>query len=218
MKTTTEPTRSNLTILIAKGMITSLLILTATTQLGRAQGQLGSGTIVGSGSGPYTYDLTFSDAGGATNSIGSVWYAWVPGGFFLPSAPTTVSAPAGWTATIANGVTGSSIQFVASLAANNIAAGSSLSGFSYTATFSPAQLAAAANSGESVAYHAGLFSDAGNTFTVQAVPEPSAALLLLASGLVWASGRRALRHTLCSTVKLVALPGTLNSRRAHKHV
>lgn len=193
MKATTKPTgcvaHRNRMIFFAKRVIAALVILAATTQLSRAQGQLGSGTVVGFGSGPsYTYDLTFKDAAGATNSIGSVWYAWVPGQFFLPSAPTTASAPSGWTATIST----TSIQFVAGSAANYITAGSTLSGFSYTATFSPAQLAAMANSGESVAYHAGLFSDSpGNTFTVQAVPEPSPALLLLISGLVWVASRRA---------------------------
>ena len=180
-------------IVFAKGTAASLALLTtlaATPEMAHAQGQLGSGTVLGTGSGPsYTYDLTFSDAAGATSSIGSVWYAWVPGQFFLPSAPTTASAPAGWTATISS----TSIQFVAGSSANYITAGSTRPGFSYTATFSPAQLAAAPNSGESVAYSAGLFSDAGNTFTVVAVPEPSPALLLLISGLVLLSSRRVIR-------------------------
>ena len=57
--------------------------------------------------------------------------------------------------------------------------GQSLSGFSYQATFTPAQLAAAPNSGRSVAYSGGLFSDGGNTFTVQTVPEPSSVMLLM---------------------------------------
>jgi len=38
-----------------------------------AQGQLPSGTLSSSGGGPsYTYNLTFSDAGGATNTIGAI--------------------------------------------------------------------------------------------------------------------------------------------------
>lgn len=143
-----------------------------------AQGQLGSGTIVGTGAGIYTYSLSFGDLPGATSPIGSVWYAWVPGQFYLPGTPTSASAPAGWTASIV----GASIGFVASSPANFIAPGQSLSGFSYQANFSPAQLAAAPNSGVSVAYSGGLFSDAGNTFTVQNVPEPSTAALLLCAG------------------------------------
>lgn len=141
-----------------------------------SQGQIASGIISAAGSGPYTYNLSFTDAATATAPIGSVWYAWVPGGFFLPSTPTSASAPAGWTATIS----GNSIQFVASSAANDIAAGQTLAGFSYQASFSPAQLQAAPNGGESVAYSGGLFSDTGNTFNVQfaSVPEPSAIALL----------------------------------------
>lgn len=155
-----------------------------------AQGQVASGTIAGSGSGPYSYSLTFSDAAGATSPIGSVWYSWIPGQFFLPGVPTSASAPAGWTATIQS----DSVQYVASSSADYIAAGSSLSGFGYQATFSPAQLAAAPNSGESDAYSAGLFSDGGDIFTVQAVPEPSGqALLLLGAATLCLIGCRQLR-------------------------
>jgi hypothetical protein len=160
----------------------------------QAQGELPTGTVSSSGSGPYDFILSFSDGATATAPIGSVWYAWVPGFFYLPSAPTTVSAPAGWSATIANNGANSSIQFVASSAADYITPGHSLSGFGFTATFSPAQLAAAPNSGVSFVYAAGLFSDAGQQFTVQAVPEPSTlALLMLGATGSWLIGRRKLR-------------------------
>jgi hypothetical protein len=146
----------------------------------RAQGTIANGTLSGSGSGPYTYDLTFGAGTNSLSPVGSVWYAWVPGSFYLPGAPIPGSAhaPAGWTATIS----GNSVQFVATSAANDITAGHSLSGFSYQANFTPAQLASAPNSGVSVAYSGGLFSDAGYTFTVQTVvvPEPSTLPLLLA--------------------------------------
>jgi hypothetical protein len=153
------PARLSLTLLVALG----------TASAAFAQGEIASGTISSTGSGPYVYDLTFSDGAGATSPIGSVWYAWIPGQFFLPGTPTGASAPTGWSAT----VSGNSVQYVASTSAYDITAGHSLSGFSYNATFTPAQLAAAPNSGESVAYSAGLFSDGGDTFTVQPAPEPS---------------------------------------------
>lgn len=159
----------------AAGVFLAFLLAAGTATSVHAQGQIANGTVSGAGSGPYTYSLSFSDAANATAPIGSVWYAWVPGGFFLPAAPTSASAPPGWTANISS----QSIQFVASSAANDITAGSSLSGFSYHATFSPAQLAAAPSSGLSVAYSGGLFSDSGNTFTVAAVPEPSTLVLLI---------------------------------------
>ena len=89
--------------------------------------------------------------------------------------------PSGWTATIQS----DSIQFVANAPADDIAAGQSLSGFSYQAAFSPAQLAAAPNSRRSDAYSAGLFSAGGNIFVVQAVPEPSGQILLPAGAAAW---------------------------------
>jgi hypothetical protein len=151
----------------------------------RAQGQIALGTISASGTGPYTYSLAFSDSSSATSPIGSIWYSWVPGSFYLPGTPTSASAPTGWTAT----VDGHSVQYIASTAADDIMPGHSLSGFGYTAVFSPSQLAAAPNSGTSVAYSGGLFSDAGNTFTVTLVPEPSSGLLMGVAASVWALGR-----------------------------
>jgi hypothetical protein len=154
------------------------------------QGELASGTISGSGSGPYSYSLSFADGAGATAPIGSVWYAWVPGSFYLPGTPAGASAPTGWTAA----VDGASVRFSANSSAYYIQPGQSLSGFGYTAAFSPAQLAAAPNSGVSVAYMGTFFSDAGNTFTVSTVPEPSVAMLLIpALGALWLGGRRKLR-------------------------
>jgi hypothetical protein len=191
------PLQSNLIrpagITTAAGKILLGLMLVAGTATSvQAQGQIASGTISGSGSSPYTYSLSFSDAAPSTSPIGSVWYAWIPGFFYLPGTPTSASAPAGWTAT----VFANSVQFVASSPANDITAGSTLSGFSYQANFSPAQLTAAPNSGLSVAYSGGLFSDAGFTFTVQpaVVPEPSTLMLLIcgATGLCLV-GRRRLR-------------------------
>lgn len=167
-------------------LLLSLILSAAGSLSAIAQGQIASGTISGSGSGPYTYNLTFSDASTATSPIGSVWYAWVPGAFYLPGTPTSASAPAGWTTTIS----GNSVQFVANSSAFDILAGHTLSGFSYTAGFSPAQLAAAPNSGTSDAYSGGLFSDAGNIFNVTTVPEPSSAVLLLSGVSLFLFGRR----------------------------
>ena len=142
------------------------------------QGELGSGTVSGSGSGPFTYSLSFSDAPNATAPIGSIWYAWVPGLFFLPSTPTSASAPSGWTATIA----ANSIQYTANSSSSYIHPGETLAGFGFEALFSPAELAGTPNSGLSVAYSGGLLSDVGDTFTVvpATVPEPSPVILMSA--------------------------------------
>ena len=176
----------------AERILLGLALLGGAANSVHAQGQIASGTISGSGSGPYTYSLTFKDAANSTSPIGSIWYAWIPGFFYLPGTPTSASAPAGWTATVA----ANSVQFTANSPANAITAGNSLSGFGYQAAFSPAQLAAALNSGVSVAYSGGLFSDAGFTFTVQpaSVPEPSTRTLLICGAIgLCLVGRRRLR-------------------------
>jgi hypothetical protein len=179
--------QSSLIFTAAHKFILGLMLAAGTALSARAQGQLGSGTISSSGVGPYTYNLTFRDAPGGTSPIGSVWYAWVPGSFYLPGVPTSATAPAGWTASVFS----DSIQFSANSPANDITPGNSLSGFSYQANFTPAQLAAAPNSGVSVAYSGGFFSDGGNTFTVVAAPEPSTLALLISGALgLFAAKRR----------------------------
>jgi hypothetical protein len=127
-------------------LISNKLSLTFFIALGSsaafAQGEQGAGTVSGSGSGPFSYSLTFSNGAGASSPIGSVWYSWTPNispFFYLPSTPTGASAPSGWTAT----VDGNSVQYVANSPANDILPGQSMPGFGYTATFSPAQLTAA---------------------------------------------------------------------------
>lgn len=174
-------------------ILLGLMLVAGTAASVHAQGQLASGTVSGSGSGPYTYSLSFSDGASATSPIGSIWYAWIPGFFYLPGVPTSVSAPPGWTATIV----ANSIQYAATSPADDITAGSTLSGFGFQAAFSPAQLAAAPNSGLSVAYSGGIELDPGNTFTVEpaVVPEPSTLALLLcgATGLCVVGRRRLLR-------------------------
>jgi hypothetical protein len=176
----------------AGSILLGLILAVGTAPSVHAQGQIASGLISGSGSGPYTYALSFSDAPSATSPVGSVWYAWIPGSFYLPGVPTSASAPAGWTANIS----GMSIQFTANAPGNYILPGGSLSGFGYQAAFSPAQLAAAPNSGRSDAYSAGLFSSADDFFTVQfaPVPEPSTLTLLVCGALgLCLAGRRRLR-------------------------
>ena len=78
---------------LAGALLLGFLLAAGSAASAHAQGQIASGTVSGSGSGPYTYDLTFSDASSATSPVGSVWYAWVPGSFYLPGTPTGASAP-----------------------------------------------------------------------------------------------------------------------------
>ena len=191
---TKSPTRWPIALHSARAAGTFFLglILAATTFSAHGQGEIASGTLSSSGSGPFSYSLTFSDAAGATAPIGSIWYSWTattPPFFYLPGTPSSASAPAGWTASIQS----SSIQFTANSPANDIQPGNSLSGFGFQATFTPAQVASAAHSGLSVAYSGGIEAppdSAGYTFTVAAVPEPGSLALMLAGAGAWAVSRR----------------------------
>lgn len=176
----------------AGSVFLGLMLAAGVATSAHAQGEIATGTVSGSGTGPYTYDLTFGASPSSLSPVGSVWYAWVPGFFYLPGVPITGSAhaPSGWTATIfAN-----SVQFAANSPANAIPIGQTLSGFSYQANFTPAQLAGTANSGRSVAYAGGIETDPGFTFTVQTVtvPEPSTFALIAAAsaGLLLANRRK----------------------------
>ena len=172
----------------ARAVLLGLLLAAGSAASALAQGQIASGTISGSGSGPYTYDLTFSDSSSATSPVGSVWYG--VGTWLLLSAGNSNGRLG--TVRMDGDRFNNSVQFVASSAANDIMPGHSLPGFSYQATFTPAQLAAAPNSATSVAYSGLLFSDSGYTFMVTTVPEPSAITLLLtgSAGLFLARRRR----------------------------
>lgn len=103
-----------------------------------------SGTITTVSTGAQnTYAMTFKDASDATQPIGTVWFAWVPGEDFLPTAPLSESSPAGWNvnAVTHGGATdGYAIQWVASSAASDIPIGGSLSGFGFTTADSPASI------------------------------------------------------------------------------
>jgi len=155
----------------------------------QAQSIIASGQISGvaAGGGIYDYTMSVSEASGTTNSIGSFWYAWIPGQFYLPSVPSSAHAPTGWTASIV----ANSIQFIASSSAYYIAPGTSLGNFGFASTDTPAAINGNSPSypgtpvGTTVAYAAGLFSAPEETFvfTPAAVPEPSS-LALMALGTV----------------------------------
>ena len=97
-----------------------------------------SGTLAG---GAYQYSATLNDTG--TTTIGTFWFAWVPGEDFLDVSPTNIVTPAGWTAIVTHVGAGDgyAIQYKATAAASYLQPGASLSGFGFTSTETPAQLA-----------------------------------------------------------------------------
>jgi hypothetical protein len=143
------------------------------------------------GPGEYQYDLTLHNVG--TTTIGTFWFSWVPGLNFMSATPTSITSPTGWTENVTTGP-GSAIQWLGG--SNLLAAGGSLTGFSFQSTETPAQLAGFAAPPNqafpvttSFVYSGAPFSDGGYQFVVPvpaAVPLPSA-LGLLVGGLSLAS-------------------------------
>ncbi len=138
--------------------------------------------------GVYDYSLTLNNTG--TTTIGTFWFAWVPGGDFLNPAPTNVAQPAGWVNRVLSTAQGTSIQWTTTSAL--LQPGGSLSGFNFSSTETPDQLLGLVPSGvgagdpitTSFVYIGAPLRDPGEQFVATAAtPEPGS-LALLATGLL----------------------------------
>lgn len=134
--------------------------------------------------GLFEYSLTLDDTGATT--AGTFWFAWVPGDNFMPVAPTNITSPTGWVETVTTGGPsgGDAIQWKASTTASDLAAGATLSGFSFESTLTLAQLEAASSGHpgdpvDTAFIYSGIpFSDSGYQLTANvAAPEPGVTTL-----------------------------------------
>jgi hypothetical protein len=152
----------------------------------------------------FDYTITLTNTSGAGgDKIGTFWYSWVPGEGFLPSLPSGIVAPAGWTDMTTNGpppTDGYSIQFVAG-SGSELAPGGSLM-FKFVSADTPATLAglstihAGTPVGTSTLFQMGPFAGDTATIVVASVPEPSTLALGMLGGLtsmafLWRRRRRA---------------------------
>jgi hypothetical protein len=143
--------------------------------------------------GGWHYDAVLQNTGDTT--VGTFWYAWVPGEDFLATSPTNVTSPTGWQAAITHfpniSSNGYAIQWKATSAADDLAAGGTLSGFGFDTTDTPAALMGdsvfypGTPVGTSFVYSGAPFSDDGFEFIATTKPAPTpepASLALLAVG------------------------------------
>ncbi len=177
---------------VAPGIQKSCLLLgmvAALTSTSLAAGISATATLseTQASAGLYNYALTLNNTG--TTSIGTFWFAWVPGAGFLTTTPSSISSPAGWTEINTNA--GDAIQWTSTTSL--LAAGQSLSGFNFTSTESPTQLLGTfagsptgAGAGDpdltSVAYAGAPLVGTASQFVVSAVavtPEPDSLVLTL---------------------------------------
>lgn len=145
---------------------------------------LGTAEIVGSpiGGGVYHYTITLHNTG--TTTIGSLWFSWIPGENFMTAAATSVTSPAGWTGGHQGGAGSDSVLWQAGAVANRLAAGGTLTGFSFNSTQTPEQMAGLSPNDthyhmtDSYIYIGGALGDAGHLFTITVTPAPSGAALV----------------------------------------
>lgn len=134
------------------------------------------------GTSTYTYTITLFNNG--NTSIGTFWFAWIPGQNFLVADPTP-SNPSGWTNTVTGGAGAYGIQWTTSSAP--LAAGNSLQ-FTFTSTDTPAYLAGLATSNNaysattSTVYVGAPSVGAAATFTVLQAEPTQVAVTFFATG------------------------------------
>ena len=113
-------------------MIRSLFGLAALASLGLlATGgtlhasEIATATISGSeiSPGEFQYSLTLNDTG--TTTLGTFWFAWIPGDNFMAVSPTSITSPTGWKELVTSGGPsgGSAIQWTAKTPADDLGAG-----------------------------------------------------------------------------------------------
>lgn len=176
-------------------MTRHLLVFASLALASAAFGQINaSGSIGFAPSGASTaYDITLRNTG--TTTIGTLWYAWIPGQDYLPIAPSAIVSPAGWTFTQTTSAGfGYGLRWVAP-AGGAIAPGASLGGFGFTTTTTVGELSGDSifgthpPVGTSFVYEGGPFVGGSRQIVINPTPEPGS-LGALAMGIVVLRRRR----------------------------
>ena len=88
----------------------------------------------------WQYSIKLVDTGSTT--VGTFWFAWVPGKDFLDTSPGSITSPSGWQEIVTHGGSndGYAIQWKASSTSTEIQSGGTLTGFSFVSSDTPAQV------------------------------------------------------------------------------
>jgi hypothetical protein len=185
-------------MLIARSTLTTLFLAGLAALTPARANEMASATYDATslGGGVFKYDIKLTDTG--TTTIGTFWFSWVPGEGFMPTLPSSILSPAGWSDMVTNGPPpsdGYSIQWVTT---TPIMSGDSVSGYEFQSTMTPAQLASISlihppqPIATSFIFSGAPFSDPGTSFVATPVPEPSTLglTLLLLAALAFACYRR----------------------------
>jgi hypothetical protein len=174
----------------------ALVVLVAVAASARAQLN-GSATLVNTPVGGGQYSNTISIQNSGTTTIGTFWFAWIPGLDFLPSLPGNVTSPAGWSYQVVHSA-GYSIEWTANSPASYLAAGGSLSGFGFASADSASVLSNLTPvysrpyfTTESFFYSGAPLLGQSLDFIVNVVPAPSGVALALVAGSFLGRRRRA---------------------------
>lgn len=136
----------------------------------------------------FDYTITLTNSSGSVDSLGTFWFAWVPGDDFMPTNPIAGDfvTPAGWKEKVTNGgpTDGYAIQWVSGSAATDLAPGGSLT-FGFASSSTPAAIAGDSPFyptfpvTTSFVYQGAPFVGASDQFVVSfaSVPEPSTLML-----------------------------------------
>jgi len=125
----------------------------------------------------FDYNIFLHNTG--SNTIDVLWYSWIPGGDFMTVMPTNIVAPTGWTGSVQGGGAGDgySVQYVTS--SSPLGGGSTLSGFKFTSSETPAELTANSpifggiyQTGISYVYQGAAQNSNFGVLVINPVPEP----------------------------------------------
>lgn len=173
------------------GVLTGLLFALVNSSADAALSASATITRQQLGANSFEYSLTLTDTG--TTPIGTFWVGWIPAYDLLPSAPTSIVSPTGWTGKNAPDVFGvASAQWVNPT--SPLQPGHSLSGFTFDTPDSNVTTGTSNFFGtpidQSYVYIGAPETDPGFALVPTVVPEPASLALLAAPAVLLLRRRR----------------------------